>query len=174
MNEQMTPQERAAALLNRIVGIIPMQPSQREVRIEWLIEYAQETRRAALLEAAQQVCMHCGKRAIGLQVGVTGPNVAGNYVHNPPEDSRVKESALCSATSIWSLIRYEDRLAQEARQGPMLVFIHGTGSNSSGSFGDLKNVCVEKLFPLIAHILDACHDHLQLRRADFDAVFLQP
>ena len=62
MAREMTPQERAAALLNRIVGIIPMQPSQREVRIEWLIEYAQETRRAALLEAAKLVgdynCMH--------------------------------------------------------------------------------------------------------------------
>ena len=53
MAREMTPQERAAALLNRIVGIIPMQPSQREVRIEWLIEYAQETRRAALLEVAE-------------------------------------------------------------------------------------------------------------------------
>lgn len=51
----MTPQERAAALLDRIVGIIPMQPFQREARIEWLVEYAQETRRAALLEAAQVV-----------------------------------------------------------------------------------------------------------------------
>ncbi|MBL8533451.1 MAG: CHAT domain-containing protein [Betaproteobacteria bacterium] len=37
----------------------------------------------------------------------------------------------------------DDRLAQEGRQGPMLVFIHGTGSNSSGSFGDLKNVSQE-------------------------------
>ena len=49
----MTPQERAAALLDRIVGIIPMQPSQREARVEWLVEYAQDTRRAALLEVAE-------------------------------------------------------------------------------------------------------------------------
>ena len=52
MAREMTPQERAAALLDRIVGIIPMQPSQREARIEWLVEFAQATRRAALLEAA--------------------------------------------------------------------------------------------------------------------------
>ena len=53
MAREMTPQERAAALLDRIVGIIPMQPSQREARIEWLVEFAQATRRAALLECAK-------------------------------------------------------------------------------------------------------------------------
>jgi hypothetical protein len=51
----MTPQERAAVLLDRIIGIIPIQPSQREARIEWLVEYAVETRRAALLEAAEEI-----------------------------------------------------------------------------------------------------------------------
>ena len=55
MAREMTPQERAAAVLDRIVGIIPMQPSQREARVEWLVEYAQDTRRAALLEAAQVI-----------------------------------------------------------------------------------------------------------------------
>ena len=60
--EPMTPQERAAALLDRIVGIIPMQPSQREARIEWLVEFAQATRRAALLEA-RQVAITYGERA---------------------------------------------------------------------------------------------------------------
>ena len=39
-------------LLDRIIGIIPIQPSQREARIEWLVEYAVETRRAALEEAS--------------------------------------------------------------------------------------------------------------------------
>ena len=53
MNQPMTPQERAAVLLDRIIGIIPIQPSQREARIEWLVEYAQQTRRAALLEVAE-------------------------------------------------------------------------------------------------------------------------
>ena len=51
----MTQQERAAVLLDRIIGIIPIQPSQREARIEWLVEYAVETRRAALLECVQQL-----------------------------------------------------------------------------------------------------------------------
>ena len=110
MAREMTPQERAAALLGRM-GLCGHPAASQFVGD--IIEHDQQTRRAALLEAAQQVCMHCGKRAIGLQVGVNGPNAAGNYVHNPPEDSRVKESVLCSATSIWSLIRYEDRLAQE-------------------------------------------------------------
>ena len=62
MATEMTPQERAAALLDRIVGIIPMQPSQREARIEWLVEFAQATRRAALLEA-RQVAITYGERA---------------------------------------------------------------------------------------------------------------
>ena len=63
MAREMTPQERAAAaLLDRIVGAIPMQPFQREARIEWLVEYAQETRRAALLEAAE-VAITYGERA---------------------------------------------------------------------------------------------------------------
>ena len=103
----MTPQERAEQVAHTYYSLGPTN------LIDLIAESLQDTRRAALLEAAQQVCMHCGKRAIGLQVGVNGPNAAGNYVHNPPEDSRVKESVLCSATSIWSLIRYEDRLAQE-------------------------------------------------------------
>jgi len=126
MAREMTPQERAAAqvevrqaLADKVKNLIVSNLTHEENQL-WLANVDafeerayQRGRRAALLEAAQQVCMHCGKRAIGLQVGVTGPNAAGNYVHNPPEDSRVKESALCSATSIWSLIRYEDRLAQE-------------------------------------------------------------
>ena len=32
----------------------------------------------------------------------------------------------------------DPKLAQEALQGPLLVFIHGTGSNGAGSFGDLQ------------------------------------
>ncbi len=31
------------------------------------------------------------------------------------------------------------RLAQAAQQGPLLVFIHGTGSSAAGSFGDLRS-----------------------------------
>lgn len=126
MAREMTPQEQAAApvevrqaLADKVKNLIVSNLTHEENQL-WLANVDafeerayQRGRRAALLEAAQQVCMHCGKRAIGLQVGVNGPNAAGNYVHNPPEDSRVKESVLCSATSIWSLIRYEDRLAQE-------------------------------------------------------------
>ena len=61
MNEQMTQQERAAVLLDRIIGIIPIQPSQREARIEWLVEYAVETRRAALLECRDEINKLIGK-----------------------------------------------------------------------------------------------------------------
>lgn len=126
MAREMTPQEQAAApvevrqaLADKVKNLIVSNLTHEENQL-WLANVDafeerayQRGRRAALLEAAQQVCMHCGKRAIGLQVGVNGPNAAGNYVHNPSEDSWVKESVLCSATSIWSLIRYEDRLAQE-------------------------------------------------------------
>ena len=50
---EMTPQERAEQVLDRVMGITHMQPYQRAERIRWLIEYAQQTRRAALLEVAE-------------------------------------------------------------------------------------------------------------------------
>ena len=37
----------------------------------------------------------------------------------------------------------DPKLAQEALQGPLLVFIHGTGSNGAGSFGDLQETSEE-------------------------------
>ncbi len=37
----------------------------------------------------------------------------------------------------------DPKLAQEAQQGPLLVFIHGTGSNGAGSFGDLQETSEE-------------------------------
>lgn len=33
----------------------------------------------------------------------------------------------------------EPRLAQDAQQGPLLVFLHGTGSSTTGSFSDLQS-----------------------------------
>jgi len=73
----------------------------------------QRGRQAALREAAKQTCMYCSGNARGYTIGVAGPNSAGNYMHEVPEDSWAKESVLCKATSIWALIYYEDRLASE-------------------------------------------------------------
>jgi len=55
MAREMTPQERAAALIWRLFGIVEMQPYQRAARIEWILEHDKETRRAALLECVQQL-----------------------------------------------------------------------------------------------------------------------
>ena len=77
MNQPMTPHERAAALIWRLFGIVEMQPYQRDVRIEWILEHDKETRRAALLEAAQRAdlgdcnslldapCLWCGYNGEG-------------------------------------------------------------------------------------------------------------
>lgn len=46
-----------------------------------------------------------------------------------------------AATDLFSLD--DRRLAEEATQGPLLVFIHGTGSSTTGSFGDLRGVAPE-------------------------------
>ena len=86
----MTPQERAAVLLDRIIGIIPIQPSQREARIEWLVEYAVETRRAALLEARKAV--------------------VSEYLQDPVEDD---PGDIAYDHAIRDAVEAIDRLAQE-------------------------------------------------------------
>ena len=86
----MTQQERAAVLLDRIIGIIPIQPSQREARIEWLVEYAVETRRAALLEARKAV--------------------VSEYLQDPVEDDPCD---IAYDHAIRDAVEAIDRLAQE-------------------------------------------------------------
>ena len=88
--DKMTQQERAAVLLDRIIGIIPIQPSQREARIEWLVEYAVETRRAALLEARKAV--------------------VSEYLQDPVEDD---PGDIAYDHAIRDAVEAIDRLAQE-------------------------------------------------------------
>ena len=90
MAREMTPQERAAVLLDRIIGIIPIQPSQREARIEWLVEYAVETRRAVLLEARKAV--------------------VSEYLQDPVEDD---PGDIAYDHAIRDAVEAIDRLAQE-------------------------------------------------------------
>ena len=90
MAREMTPQERAAVLLDRIIGIIPIQPSQREARIEWLVEYAVETRRAVLLEARKAV--------------------VSEYLQDPVEDDPCD---IAYDHAIRDAVEAIDRLAQE-------------------------------------------------------------
>lgn len=46
-----------------------------------------------------------------------------------------------AATDLFSI--NDRRLAEAAGQGPLLVFIHGTGSHTTGSFGDLRAAAAE-------------------------------
>ena len=112
--------ERAAALFRKLdEGLYYMreggksQQEQDKFGVDLLLQFAQQTRQDALREAARQVCLYCSGNARGYMLGVAGPNSAGNYTHEVPEDSWAKEGVLCRATSIWSLIYYENRLASE-------------------------------------------------------------
>ena len=115
MAREMTPQERAAALLEKCMKMgWAFNGSYTEGQGHYVLAQAlQTTRQEALREAARQTCMYCSGNARGYTLGVAGPNSAGNYTHEVPEDSWAKEGVLCKATSIWSLIYYEDRLTSE-------------------------------------------------------------
>jgi len=63
-------------------------------------------RRDALLDACKEVCCMCGSRALRYEQTVTGPNSAGNYTHAHKDQG---DPSLCKASSIWSLIKHEDR-----------------------------------------------------------------
>jgi hypothetical protein len=55
MAREITQRQRAEELLGRIIGIIAIQPSQREARIEWLLEYATTARQEAMMEAVSKI-----------------------------------------------------------------------------------------------------------------------
>ena len=55
MTDASGQRQRAEELLGRIIGIIAIQPSQREARIEWLLEYATTARQEALMEASDLI-----------------------------------------------------------------------------------------------------------------------
>ena len=107
--------ERAAELCFKLALLVDT-GTHLEVDTEAMAAIAQSlktARQEALREAARQTCMYCSGNARGYTLGVAGPNSAGNYTHEVPEDSWAKEGVLCKATSIWSLIYFEDRLASE-------------------------------------------------------------
>ena len=66
-----------------------------------------------LREAAKDVCMYCGGRALGKRT-VSGPNQAGNYIHADP--STTGRDALCMASAIYSRLVYLEAQAT-AREG---------------------------------------------------------
>lgn len=72
----------------------------------------------ALLVAARDVCMYCGKRANPHEPGwheIHGPNEAGNYFHQHP--TRRDESVLCAATTIHSRLRYASSIRASRETG---------------------------------------------------------
>lgn len=76
------------------------------------MKLANRYRLAALRDAAQLVCSYCGERAFpdDKQTHVpVGPNEAGNYVHEhaPVVPGGRPRPVLCTATSIWALVRFE-------------------------------------------------------------------
>lgn len=63
-----------------------------------------EARKAALLQAAKDVCMYCSGNATGYESAL-GPNAAGNYTHCA-KNMRDK-TVLCEASSIYARLRFE-------------------------------------------------------------------
>ena len=57
MAREMTPQERAAAIAEQIVKALDVHPSP--INIDAVLPWVQQTRRAALLEAAQVIEDDC-------------------------------------------------------------------------------------------------------------------
>jgi len=69
-----------------------------------------EIRKAALEDAAKDVCALCGGRAFPDDADshiLHGPNAAGNYYHKPVYGPRLQ---LCAASAIWSRIHFEGKL----------------------------------------------------------------
>jgi len=119
MDKPMTPQERAAALFRKLdEGLYYMREGskshqeQDQFGVELLLEYAQETRRAALLEAAQRAdlgdcnslldapCLWCGYNGEGYWQPTTHEptcpwhNVGGRFDRVVALDRLAQEGAL--------------------------------------------------------------------------------
>lgn len=65
-------------------------------------------RERALRDACQDVCMYCGKRALGYGEA-EGPNDAGNHIHRDTSVTTKERTVLCMASAIWHRIRWESR-----------------------------------------------------------------
>ena len=64
----------------------------------------EEARREALGQCKRDVCMYCGKRALGY-LPAEGPNEAGNWTHCP--QTRTGIPLLCHATAIFAREHFE-------------------------------------------------------------------
>ncbi|MBI1398371.1 MAG: CHAT domain-containing protein [Betaproteobacteria bacterium] len=103
----------------------PILDAARDKVAEWLGEKAEEK----LHDLAQLGVTWLGTKALMWAIENRLQRAPGLYRwvggHGDPAD----------------LVAVDDaHLEADARQGPLLVFIHGTGSNTAGSFGDLRNV----------------------------------
>jgi hypothetical protein len=87
-------------------------PSRWPLEPEEYIEYTraaatpteQARIRAALLQAARDVCCYCGGRATAFFSSVNGPNEARNFTHQRRADKDAQ--ALCIASAIYMRMHY--------------------------------------------------------------------
>lgn len=77
-------------------------------------EKRERERERALIDACKDVCMYCGKRALGYGEA-EGPNSSGNYIHRDTMVTTELRTVLCTASAIWQRIRWENREVGEVR-----------------------------------------------------------
>ena len=96
----MTPQERATAFAEQIVRALDVHPSP--INIDAVLPWVQQTRRAALLEAAE-IAKECAKERRKEE------EKYGEHVKNDPRSIW----ASCRASEAEVIVAKIDRLAQE-------------------------------------------------------------
>lgn len=79
--------------------------------VAFLLSALATVRKATLLQAARDVCPHCGSRAVAFFAAVDGPNEAGNFTHQHKNDREAR--VLCVASAIYS--RLESAANSEAK-----------------------------------------------------------
>lgn len=96
---------RASAQARRDEEQICTEILEDKDRLDAIVKIARAMARYdALQQAARDVCMYCGGRALGFGEPL-GPNGAGNWTHASARSTG--RPVLCLASSIYSRMRYE-------------------------------------------------------------------
>ena len=96
---------QARERLESFAGGAPWTSADLCADLRLVLDALKEARTQAFEEAAREVCMWCGSRALvdgKPSPKISGPNEAGNYTHQSHG-----APVLCAATSIHSLIHWE-------------------------------------------------------------------
>ena len=100
--------ERLEAMAQYTLANTKRQPESVQVEradLRLVLDALKEARTQAFEEAAREVCMWCGSRALvdgKPSPKISGPNEAGNYTHQSHG-----APVLCAASSFHSLIHWE-------------------------------------------------------------------